>query len=354
VSGLALRLPLAIVGVVGLTFLLRSERDVFIPVVLSVLISYALAPAVGWLERKRVPRFAGSILVLSAVLGVLAVLVAAMADDVLRLLEQLPESVRQIREQVLEARGQPGSLTERAQRAIAAVREAAAAARAASPSAPTDLGVSGGALVRSTAAILGGASDAIIVLFLAFFLLWSGTLYRRKLLSIAGSRLSRRRATLRALVEIERRIQRFFVVRVITGVIVAIGTWAGLQWLGLEHAAVWGLVAGVCNAIPFLGPVIVSLALLIVGLVQFGSAAMALSAAGLALVITSLEGWLLDPVLMGKAERMNSVAVLVGLVFWTSVWGAWGAFLAVPMLAIMKAICDHNAQLRPISKLLST
>jgi predicted PurR-regulated permease PerM len=92
---------------------------------------------------------------------------------------------------------------------------------------------------------------------------------------------------------------------------------------------------------------------LIVGLVQFGSAAMALAAAGVALVITSLEGWLLDPVLMGKAERMNSVAVLVGLVFWTSVWGAWGAFLAVPMLAIMKAVCDHNAQLRPIAKLLS-
>jgi predicted PurR-regulated permease PerM len=239
----------------------------------------------------------------------------------------------------------------RVQRAIGALREAAAAARETTgASAPN---AAGGGVLQGTATVLRGITDAVVVMFLVFFQLWSGDLFRRKLVAIAGPRLSRRRATLGTLADIESRIQRFLVVRVVTGAIVAVATWLGLQWIGLEHAFVWGLLAGVLNAIPYLGPVIVSLGLLVVSLVQFGSVTTAFSAAALALVVTSLEGWLLDPLLMGKAERLNAVAVLVGLVFWTAVWGAWGAFLAVPMLAILKSVCDHNAALNPIAKLLA-
>jgi predicted PurR-regulated permease PerM len=351
-SGLALRLPLAILGVAGLTFLLRSERAVFIPIVVSVLISYALAPVVEWLGRRHVPRLAGALIIMTVVLGALASLAALVADDALTLLEQLPESVRQIREQFLDTRAEGGGLTERLQRAVTAIREAAAAAREAGAGGSAAPATPGDSVFHNPAIILSRASDVVVVLFLVLFLLWSGDLYRRKLLAIAGTRLSWRRATLRTLVEIESGIRRFLVVRIVTGAIVAVATWAGLQWIGLEHAAVWGLVAGTLNAIPYLGPVIVTLALLVVGLVQFGSPTMALAAAGVALVVTSLEGWLLDPLLMGKAERMNSVAILVGLVYWTAVWGAWGAFLAVPMMAILKTICDHNAELKPIGKLL--
>jgi predicted PurR-regulated permease PerM len=346
------QLPLAIVGVAALTFLLRSERAVFVPVVLSVLIAYALAPLVARLARTGVPRFLAALVVLLVFLGALAGLAAFIADDALRLLEQLPDSVRQIRRQFDELRGQDGGgLLDRAQRAIAALRDAAAAAQE-TGGAPV-AGEPPGNVLQSAATVLSGLTDAVVIVFLVFFQLWSGDLYRRKLLAIAGPRLSRRRATLRTLVEIESRIRRFLVVRVVTGAIVAVVTWIGLQWIGLEHAFVWGLLAGVLNAIPYIGPVIVSLALLVVSLVQFGSATTALYAAGLALVVTSLEGWLLDPLLMGKAERINAVAVLVGLVFWTAVWGAWGAFLAVPMLAILKSVCDHNAQLRPLGKLLA-
>lgn len=347
-----MQLPLAILGVAGLTFLLRSEREIFIPIVLSVLLSYALAPAVDWIDQHGAPRFLATLVVLLAFLSALAGLATLVVDDALRLAEQLPDAIRQLREQFEASRGQSGGgLVARVQRAIGALREAAAAARETSAT-PAPAATSGGVL-GGTATVLGGLTDAVVVIFLVFFQLWSGDLYRRKLLAIAGPRLSRRRATLRTLVDIESRIRRFLVVRVVTGLIVALATWLGLQWIGLEHALVWGLLAGVLNAIPYVGPIIVSGGLLVVGLVQFGSATIALSAAALALVVTSLEGWLLDPLLMGRAERINAVAVLVGLVFWTAVWGAWGAFLAVPMLAILKSICDHNRQLAAVGKLLA-
>jgi predicted PurR-regulated permease PerM len=109
----------------------------------------------------------------------------------------------------------------------------------------------------------------------------------------------------------------------------------------------------VFNSIPYFGPIIVSGGLLVVGLVQGGGITQALQMSAAALVITSLEGWLLTPPLMGKAERMSALAVFLGLLLWTWIWGAWGTILAVPMLVIVKSVADHVPRLRPIGRLMA-
>jgi predicted PurR-regulated permease PerM len=77
------------------------------------------------------------------------------------------------------------------------------------------------------------------------------------------------------------------------------------------------------------------------------------STAWVLLVITTLEGWLLTPVLLGKAARMNTLAVFLGLLAWSWVWGVWGTLLAVPMLAALKSVCDHVESVHPVSELLA-
>ena len=84
-----------------------------------------------------------------------------------------------------------------------------------------------------------------------------------------------------------------------------------------------------------------------------GGVTQALQMAGATLLITSLEGWLISPALMGKAERMNAVAVFLGLLLWTWVWGAWGTVLAVPMLVIIKSVADHIPRLKPVGRLMA-
>jgi predicted PurR-regulated permease PerM len=74
---------------------------------------------------------------------------------------------------------------------------------------------------------------------------------------------------------------------------------------------------------------------------------------GAALLITSLEGWLLTPALMGKAERMSALVVFLGVLLWTWMWGGWGTLLAVPMLAIVKSVADHVERLKPIGRLMA-
>lgn len=137
----------------------------------------------------------------------------------------------------------------------------------------------------------------------------------------------------------------------VTGTVVGLATWAVLAWIGVEHAATRGILAGVFNSIPYFGPVVVSGGLFLVGMVQ-GGITQALQVSGIAILITSLEGWLLTPALMGKAERMSALAVFLGVLLWTWIWGAWGTVLGVPMLVIIKSVADHVQQLRPVGRLM--
>jgi predicted PurR-regulated permease PerM len=108
----------------------------------------------------------------------------------------------------------------------------------------------------------------------------------------------------------------------------------------------------VFNSIPYFGPVLVTGGTLVVAFLQFGTIRMALIVAGVSLAITSLEGFLLTPWLTSRAARMNAVAVFVGLLFWGWVWNVWGLLLAVPLLMVIKAVCDHVEDLNPVGELL--
>lgn len=117
--------------------------------------------------------------------------------------------------------------------------------------------------------------------------------------------------------DIASQIERFMMVQVFTSAVVAIVTGLALWWIGVEQPAVWGLAAGIFNSVPYFGPLIVTLGLSLVGFVQFGTIAMALTVASVSLLITTLEGWILTPMLMGRVAQINTVAIFAGLIFWS-------------------------------------
>jgi predicted PurR-regulated permease PerM len=199
---------------------------------------------------------------------------------------------------------------------------------------------------------LSAVNQAIMIVFLTYFILLSDKMFRRKFVELAGPTLSSKKVTVEIIDSIGRQIGRFLLVQIFTSVVVGVATWAALMWIGLEQAPLWGLLAGVFNSIPYYGPLIVSCGLSFVTFLQFGTLEMTLVAAGITLAITSLEGWVLMPILMGKVASMNRVAVFVGLLFWTWAWGVWGMLLAVPMMMSIKVICDHVEDLKPIGRFL--
>lgn len=197
------------------------------------------------------------------------------------------------------------------------------------------------------------AGHVTVIVFLVFFLLISGSHFRKRIVEIAGPRLEQRRITATIIDDINAQIQRFLLVRLLTAAVVGAVTWAVLAWMGVQQAAVWGILAGVFNSIPYFGPIIVTGGLLMVSLVQSGDVGQALSVAGAAMLITSLEGMLLTPPLLGRSQHMHVVVVFLGVLVWSWIWGPWGTITAVPMLVILKSVADHVDSLKPVSRLMS-
>jgi predicted PurR-regulated permease PerM len=352
-------LALTILAVSALVVMLKYAQALFIPLVLGILISYALEPLVAKLEGGWVPRAIGAGLVLLAVVAAGGTLVYQLRFQAVTIVEQLPEAARRVR-RIIERDGQgTGSAIAQVQRAANELERAAdAAAPPAVRPGVTRVQVEeppfrvGSYLVWGSVSAAAGGAQLILILFLAYFLMASGNLYRRKLVKIVGSSLTEKKITVQILEEIDRQIASFLLVQVSTSVVVGIASWLAFRWIGLEQAGLWGVLAGVFNSIPYFGPVVVTLAIAFVAFMQAGTLEMTFSAAGAAFVITTLEGMLLTPYLTSRAARMNAVAVFVGLLFWGWVWEVWGVLLAVPMLMMIKAVCDHVEDFKNVGELL--
>ena len=340
--------------------ILHWAQAVFIPIVLSILISYALDPVVRVLMHIRLPRAVASALVVAALAGTIGYTVYGLADDAAAIVAAVPEAATKLRQTLRRAQGDEDSTIQQVQRAADELQRTAdeAAGPGTAPRGVQRVQVEEPAidireyLMWSSAGIVAFGGEAVLVVFFVFFLLASGDLFKRKLVKIAGPSLQRRKVTVQILDEINAQIERFLLVLVLGSVIVGVASWIAFRTVGLNQAVFWAFAAGAFNSIPYFGPVMVSVGTAIVAFLQFGTLTMAGYVAGLSLVITSLEGWVLMPVLARKVVRTNEIAVFISLIFWTFVWGVWGTLLAVPMLVAVKAFCDHVDDLKPMGELL--
>jgi len=200
--------------------------------------------------------------------------------------------------------------------------------------------------------LVGLVGQALVVLFITFFLLVSGDNFRRKMVRIAGPRLSQKKITVQVLDEITTQIQRYLQVQIFTSLLVGLLTWLALLAFGMENAAVWGIVAALLNFIPYVGSMVTAGALALAGFLQFGTLGMALAIGGVSLAINTLEGNLLTPWLTGRAARMSPLVIFVGVLAFGWLWGLWGLLLGAPLLMATKVVCDHLDGLKPIGELL--
>ena len=341
--------------------MLQWARSFCIPVLLGVLVSYALSPVVTFLHQWRIPRAVGAGVLLLGILGGIGTLAYSLSDDAAALIETLPDAAQNVRQTLHREGLRSADVIDHMQKAASQLERAAnenGGQAALAPSGVTRVQIELPKLdVRNylrtgTMGAVGLAGQASVVLLLVFFLLAAGDTFRRKVVKIAGPTLSKKRITIAVLNEITSQIQRFLLVQIATSLLVGIATWLAFLWLGLEHAAIWGIAAAVCHTIPYLGPVIIAGGTTVVALLQFGTLGMASLIGFVSLLISSLVGNLLTPWLTSRASRLNAVAVFVSVLFWGWLWGVWGLLLGVPIIMVIKAICDRVEDLKPVGELL--
>ncbi len=349
---------LAVLATLGVLFTLRWAQAVFIPLMVSLLLTYALSPLVSGLVRLRVPRWIAAAVVMVGLSGAIGAAVYSFGDSAVSMANSLPLAAQKLQSSLRHKVSGPTTI-DSVQAAAAQLEKAAVAA----PRLPSRPGVTRVLIERppfnvrdylwsGTVGLLSAAGQLTVVLFLTFFALGSGDTFRRKIVKITGPSLSKKKITVQVLDEITSQIQRYLMVQLSTSVLVGILTWLALWAIGLDNAAVWGIAAGVLNMVPYLGSIILMGASGLVAFLQFGEIDKALLVAGASLLIHTLVGNLLVPWLTSRAGRMSPLVVFVGVLAWGWLWGVWGLLLGIPIMMVVKAVCDRVEDLRPIGELL--
>lgn len=353
----ARNVPLILLAIFATIFVLEWAQAVFIPLFLGLIVSYGLAPVVDRLERHAVPRGLSAAVLLLAIVAGLGASAYALRDEATSLIETLPEAVQKIQQSMQKEFAGQGETIEKVQRAAREIERATQGAAAdQAPSGVTRVQIEKPRLdireylVTSLASGAAAIGATLIVLFLTFFLLASGDAFRRKWIQLSGTALSRKKITLQVMDEIRSQIQRFLGVQVLVSVIVGVTSWLAFWAIGLDNAAIWGVAAGVLNLVPYLGAIVTTGGVALVAFLQFGTVGMMLAVGAISLVINTIEGYWLAPWLSGRASHINNVVVFSGLLFWGWLWGGWGLVLGLPIMMVIKAVCDHVEDFKPVGE----
>ena len=351
---------LAVIAVVAALYLARAF---FVPLLIGILLSYALRPVVNWLKACHIPCAAGAALVLAALIAGVTWATFSLGDDAAAMIEKLPEAARKVRQHVRDAQESGPTALQKFQEAATELQGAAADAagekKPAKPAAPkismreTEPNVwMRDYILTQSALLFTVAAQTPIVLLLAYFLLASGDHFRRKLVQLVGPSLSRKKDAVRILEEVDVQIQRYLLATLGANVLVAIGTWLAFEALGMDQAGVWGVTAGVLHFIPYLGPVLFAIASGMAGFMQFGTALNAFAVAGISLLVAATVGSLIMTWLQSRFARVDAAVLFIALLFFGWLWGIWGLLLGAPLVAIAKVVCDRVESLKPAGTLL--
>lgn len=343
---------LTIIAILAILFALRSAREFVIPLILAVILSYALEPVVAFLGRRlRVPRVLSAPLVILALIGIVIYGASALQNQVGSIVEALPQTAQKVARSVESFTREHGSLLDKLRSSASALGgpEKPGGARV----------VVQGSSDRLDSVLLAGSmgvatllGQAAMVLFLVFFLLLSGDIFKRKFIKVCGHTLSEKKISVHMLDQINRSIRLYMAMMVITNVVLALVTWAAFRWIGLENAGTWAVVAGALHVVPYFGPLLVAVLTGLAAVVQFGELGPGLLTAGTSLLIAVLIGFVVQTWMTGRIARMNPVAVFVALLLFSWIWGIWGTLLSIPIAVIAKVVADHIEGLEGLAEFL--
>jgi predicted PurR-regulated permease PerM len=325
---------------IAVIWALQWTKVFMIPLAVAIFATFWLMPIVDRLQRMHIPRSFGAALVLGMVIFSVGGAGYSLRDDARDFLSGLGKATHHTRVVFNQAMRDPDGWLHHIRSTLTdgTLPTKANASSFDAADGPLDMEFS---LVRGSTTVAAAAMDVVVVLFLMYLLLASGDLFKRKLLVVISGHLARRRVTVEILNQIAVQFQRYLGVLAVSNVAIGLLTWALFSALGVEHAAVWGVAAGILHIVPYLGPAVIAAASLLVTSTQFDSLSQAFIVASTSLLISALIGMLLTTWLASRASRMNSVAVFAGLMFWGWLWGIPGMLLGTPLMMATKVMSDR-------------
>jgi predicted PurR-regulated permease PerM len=326
------------------TYMLYVARVVVIPLMVALLLKLVLSPVVRALASWRIPESLGAAVVLAVGVAGVGYGIFALSAPAAEWIARIPQSLTTLEHHFRVLKG-PVEQMQKAEETLSKLSEVGPSGS--QPIVVTQSGFGTLILSETSNAVIG----LVATLVLLYFLLSSGDLFLRKLVTVLPRFGDKKQA-----VEIAQRVQSdishyLFTITVIN-VVLGIAVGAALYALGMPSPALWGTMCAVLNYVPFLGHIIGFSIIGLVALMTFGELEAAIVPPLVYAAIAFLEGQLITPMIVARRLTLNPVAVFVALIFWGWLWHIPGMLLAVPLLAATKIICDHIRPLNPIGEFL--
>ena len=332
--------------IIATFYTLYFARAFFLPVTFGLLLNLLLSPTVRTLKRARIPYPIGAAIVVLSIVAVVGIGGYFLADPAQQWVTKAPQSVAAANVKLRKLRRPMDQVTKSADQMARAATAGSATPRV------QEVTLAGPSLmdrfVGASASFLAGALETLVLLY---FLLASGDLFLQKLTKMLPEFRDKKKAVAIAR-ETETSISMYLttvaLINVLEGGVVSLVMWA----LGMPNPVLWGVLVLFLEFIPYLGALVMVGVLALAALSTFDSVGHIIAVPASYLVINLLQAYVVTPLLLGKRLTLNPVAILIGLILWWEIWGVAGAFIAVPLLATFKILCDHIETLAPVGEFL--
>ena len=331
--------------ILAIFYTLYFARDFILPILLAWVLSSLLAPVVRALKRVRIVEPLSALLIISALLGTLTLGIYRMSEPVASWIQRAPQVLTDVRAKLqnfIRPVAEVQETTKEIEKMAGLGNEQQAAA--------VELKKPGLGQV-----VFSGAKDFVlsggVMLILLYFLLASGDLFLLKLVKVLPTLDNKKVA-----VEIYRRIEKDVstYLSVVTLIYIGFGFIIGVAMylLGMPNPWLWGVMAAVLSYIPYLGALVGLTTVTLVAILTFEDVFRIVLVPLVYFTVDTVQANLIFPMALGRRLALNPVMIFIWLIFCGWIWGITGALLAVPLLAIIKIICDHVEQLAPVGEFL--
>jgi predicted PurR-regulated permease PerM len=338
---------LALLGLLSIAVgcVLYLARVVFIPLTFALMLSFLLSPAVTWLEHRRVPRSVGAALVVTLLLGAGTFAAVELANPAADWIARSPGVLQTLERKLRPWRRPVKSVSELAQRVerITQVEERRA---------PQEVALEKpGILSTALDTVWTVVAGALVTLFALYFSLLTGDVLLARVIAWVPD-LSQRR-TAEVILSIQQGMSRYlrtvFAINFVLGCAIAVAMYV----LRMPNPFLWGALAMLVNFVPYVGPFVGILTVGAVALVSFDDMTAALWPPLFYLALASVEGNVLTPLILGRTTELDPLVIFVWLLVWGWLWGIAGAIVAVPLLMLIKLMCERSQVLGPVAALIS-
>lgn len=333
-AGMLLVITLILLGAV-----FKTMGNVLLPLIISIILSFIVAPFVNVLDRSHVPRVVAIAIIVLFLFGLIFLIFLFFQTSVNSLIIEYPKYAERFRSIVNEL----------------------------SLSAEKRFGVSLGEMlgqidwsiaIRSfllsfSGNVMSFATSVLIIMLFLVFLLLEKPYFQKKLKAAFEERTGKKVGAM--IDHINRQIARYLILKFFISLATGMAVWMSLRIIGMDFAIVWGALAFLLNFIPSIGSTIHMAVTILMGFIQFYPSAGTIVAVAVSMIgIQTLIGQILDPRLQGHRLNLSPFVILVSLVLWGWIWGIVGMFLAVPITSIIQIVCANIPGLKFIAVFISS